>query len=210
MSRLLRHDELGIYCRHRELWMVEEDYQTIPLSHILRPISIWLEDVSRSESYDFHFHHHHSSEYIITPNTPPLRNMKTFKFMIDIYNDDFGTYRNVYHSLGGIYIQIDNMPLELRQQLKNHFIVGFVPFGGHFDDAMRPLLQELHQLEKGVVMSMNSESVWVIASIRLVTADLPQVEIDGLRCIITDQRLQPLLVGWYITDDLHPENISNE
>ncbi|CAG8766963.1 11585_t:CDS:2, partial [Racocetra persica] len=33
---------------------------------------------------------------------------------------------------------------------------------------------------------------------------------DGLRCIITDQRLQPLLAGWYITDDLYPENISNE
>ena len=55
--------------------------------------------------------------------------MKVFKFMIDIYNDDFGTFRNVYHSLGGIYIQIGNMPFNLRKQLKNHFIVGFIPFG---------------------------------------------------------------------------------
>ena len=39
---------------------------------------------------------------------------------------------------------------------------------------MRPLLQELHQLEKGVTMDMKNETVWVIASIGLVTADMPQ------------------------------------
>ncbi|CAG8705700.1 7309_t:CDS:1, partial [Cetraspora pellucida] len=33
---------------------------------------------------------------------------------------------------------------------------------------------------------------------------------DGLRCIITDQRLQPLLTRWYITEDLYPENITEE
>jgi len=58
--------------------------------------------------------------------------------------------------------------------LKNHFVIGFIPFGGHFDDLMGLLLQELHQLEKGVAMEMNNEMVWVIASIGLVTADMPQ------------------------------------
>ncbi|CAG8799439.1 2825_t:CDS:2, partial [Cetraspora pellucida] len=33
---------------------------------------------------------------------------------------------------------------------------------------------------------------------------------DGLRCIITDQHLQPLLTGWYITEDLYPENVTEE
>src|SRR5438132_10745947 len=94
--------------------------------------------------------------------------------MIDIYNDNFGTFHNVYHSLGDIYIQIGNMPFNLRKQLKNHFIVGFIPFRGHFDDVMCPLLQELHQLEKGVAMDMDNETVWVITSIGLVTADMPQ------------------------------------
>src|SRR2546421_10876047 len=100
--------------------------------------------------------------------------MKVFKFMIDIYNDDFGTFRNVYHSFGSIYIQIGNMPFNLRKQLKNHFIVGFIPFGDHFDDVMRFLLQELHQLEKGVAMDMDNETVWVITSIGLVRTDMPQ------------------------------------
>lgn len=33
---------------------------------------------------------------------------------------------------------------------------------------------------------------------------------DGFRSIITDQHLRPLLTGWYITEDLHPENIFEE
>ena len=94
--------------------------------------------------------------------------------MIDIYNDDFGTFHNIYHSLGDIYIQIGNMSFNLRKQLKNHFIVGFILFRGHFDNVMRSLLQKLHQLEKGIAMNMNNETVWVVTSIGLVTADMPQ------------------------------------
>ncbi|CAG8577056.1 16089_t:CDS:2, partial [Cetraspora pellucida] len=33
---------------------------------------------------------------------------------------------------------------------------------------------------------------------------------DSLRCIITDQCLQSLLTRWYITEDLYPENITEE
>jgi hypothetical protein len=201
MSRLLRHDELGIYCSHarsrrghKELWMIEEDYQIIPPDHILGRVLVWLKDLPQPTFYDFYvseilyrnattnrlqiravnLRHRHPSEYVVAPNPSPVGNMKVFKFMIDIYNDDFGTFRNVYHSLGGIYIQIGNMPFNLRKQLKNHFIVGFIPFGGHFDDVMRPLLQELRRLEKGIAMKMNDETVWVIALIGLVTADMPQ------------------------------------
>ena len=140
MSRLLRHDELGIYCSHdrsrrgrKELWMIEEDYQIIPPDHILGRVLVWLKDLPQPTFYDFYvseilyrnvatnrlqiravnLRHRHPSEYILFPNPSPLRHMKVFKFMIDIYNDDFGTFRNVYHSLGGIYIQIGNMPFNL-------------------------------------------------------------------------------------------------
>jgi len=33
---------------------------------------------------------------------------------------------------------------------------------------------------------------------------------DDFRSVITDQRLQPLLTGWYMTEDLYPENVSEE
>ncbi|CAG8761649.1 11405_t:CDS:2, partial [Cetraspora pellucida] len=33
---------------------------------------------------------------------------------------------------------------------------------------------------------------------------------DSLRCIITNQCLQPLLMRWYITEDLYSENITEK
>jgi hypothetical protein len=33
---------------------------------------------------------------------------------------------------------------------------------------------------------------------------------DGLRNIVTDLRLQSLLTGWYMTEDLYPEDVSEE
>ena len=202
LSKLLKHDELGIHQsrdrRHRgsnkELWMIEEDPEIVSVENVIKPVLVWLEDLQKLTSYNFHvseilyrdvatnrmqirpinLRHRHPSEYVVVPNLPPLRHMKVFKFMIDIYNDDFRTYRNVYHSLGGVYIQIGNMPFQLQKQLKNHFVIRFVPFGRHFDNFMHLLIQELHDLEKGVMMKMNDEDVWVIASIGLVTADMPQ------------------------------------
>ena len=66
----------------------------------------------------------HPSEYS-TFITPPLQyhNLPILKLFIDIYYDDFGTYRNVYHSLGGVYIQIGNMPFDIRRYLRNHFVL---------------------------------------------------------------------------------------
>src|SRR5256714_6924225 len=155
MSRFLRHDELRIYCNcdrshrgHKELWIIEEDYQIISSNHIVGRVLVWLKDVSQPEFYNFqiseilyrdtttnciqirlvNLQHRHPSEYVVALNASPVGNMKVFKFMIDIYNDDFSTFRNVYHSLRGIYIQIGNMPFNLRKQLKNHFIVGFISF----------------------------------------------------------------------------------
>src|SRR5207245_1099606 len=112
MSRLLRHDELGIYCScdrsrcgHKELWMIKENYQIIPPNHIVGHVLVWLKDVSRPEFYDFqiseilyrdaatnhiqiwpvNLRHCHSSEYVVAPNPSPVSNIKVFKFMIDIY-----------------------------------------------------------------------------------------------------------------------------
>ncbi|PKY54523.1 hypothetical protein RhiirA4_282095, partial [Rhizophagus irregularis] len=91
-----------------------------------------------------------------------------------LYYDDFGTYRNVYHSLGGVYIQFGNMPFNMRKQLKNHFILGFVPFGGNFNDFIKPFINEMKQLEKGKIFKINGQDSLIIASIGQITADLPQ------------------------------------
>ena len=33
---------------------------------------------------------------------------------------------------------------------------------------------------------------------------------NGFRCLIADSRLHSLLTGWYITEDLYPEDLSEK
>src|SRR5436305_7230236 len=116
----------------------------------------------------------HPSDYtvFISPSHEH-NNLQVLKLFVDIYYDDFGTYRNVYHSLGGIYIQLGNMPFNIRKQLQNHFVLGFVPFGGSFNEFIYPFILDMKQLEQGKVMNIQGEDCWVIASLGCVTADLP-------------------------------------
>ncbi|CAG8855497.1 21792_t:CDS:1, partial [Gigaspora margarita] len=60
------------------------------------------------------------------------------------------------------------------QKLKNHFVLGFVPFGGEFDDLMKPIINEIKTLEKGTLFNIAGQDIWVIAALGVITADLPQ------------------------------------
>ena len=66
------------------------------------------------------------------------------------------------------------MLFDMRNHLHNYFVLGFVPFGGNFDDFIRPFILDMKQLEQGVVINIQGENCWIVASIRCVTADLPK------------------------------------
>ena len=100
-------------------------------------------------------------------------NLPTYKLFIDLYFDDFVTFCNVYHSLGGIYIQVGNMPFNERICLKNHFVLRFVPFGGSFDEFIKPFIIEMKELEKGKIINVQGINCLIIASLGDITADLP-------------------------------------
>ena len=76
--------------------------------------------------------------------------------------DNFGTFRSVYHSLGGVYVVIGNQPLELRQKLRNIHLIGFVPFGATFEDFIQPIVAELLELERGVQWTIEGIPYWVV------------------------------------------------
>jgi hypothetical protein len=115
----------------------------------------------------------HPSEYAAIE---PIQNnsLPVYKLFLDLYYDDFGTYRNVYHSLGGVYLQFGNLPFNLRKKIKNHFVLGFVFFGESFNDFIRPFIKEMQQLERGKVFEVQGKRCLVIASVGQITADLPQ------------------------------------
>jgi hypothetical protein len=66
------------------------------------------------------------------------------------------------------------MPFSMRKLLKNHLIIGFVPFGGKFKDFIRPFLKELKELEKGKIINIQGKDTLVVAGLELITADLLQ------------------------------------
>ena len=115
----------------------------------------------------------HFAEYVFT-TLPPNHEIPVFKLFLDLYYDDFGTFRNIYHSLGGVYIQFGNMPIFMRKLLKNHFLLEFVPFGGNFDEFIQPFIMEMKALERGQIMNVQGQSCWITAGLGVVTADLPQ------------------------------------
>ncbi|GET57157.1 hypothetical protein GLOIN_2v1790940 [Rhizophagus irregularis DAOM 181602=DAOM 197198] len=111
-------------------------------------------------------------DYISVRNPPS--SMPVYKLFLDLYYDDFGIFRNVYYSLGGVYIQFGNMPTHQRKLIKNHFVLEFIPFGRNFNEFMVPFVSEIKKFEKGKIMTVQGQDAWVIAGLGLVTADLPQ------------------------------------
>ncbi|GBC01031.1 hypothetical protein RclHR1_04040001, partial [Rhizophagus clarus] len=118
------------------------------------------------------YFYHHPSEFASLEE--PKTSLPIYKLYIDLHYDNFGTFRNVYHSLGGVYIQIGNLPFDKRKQLKNHFVLGFIPFGGCFKEFIAPFVAEMKTLENGKIMNVQGTKSIVIASLRDITADLPQ------------------------------------
>src|SRR5207237_9906629 len=135
--RSIDRDERG---QHGELLLSEGQILLIEPSYLSGHLSVWLEDMECPQQYDHnvreiiytwrnHYRirpiekrHHHPAEYIQPTVSPP--NQRILKLFIDLYHDDFGTFRTVYHSLGGVYVQFGNMPKEMRRQIKNHFPIG--------------------------------------------------------------------------------------
>ncbi|CAG8639348.1 5431_t:CDS:2, partial [Ambispora leptoticha] len=186
------HSKKNIPCSPKERYLVEEsELFIIDPSSLICYLNVWLQDQPAPPIVDFFvtkilyyyngrwkfrpikLRHQHPSERI-SVKPPADLNMPIFKFYLDLYYDDFGTFRNTYHSLGGVYLQIGNMPRQLRKQLRNHFIIGLVPFGGNLKDFIKIFIKEVHQLEQGFVMNVNGVDCWISGGLAMVTADLPQ------------------------------------
>lgn len=199
IQRLFSYEQIPQYLHSKqnssyspkERYLVEElESFIIDPSSLICHVNVWLKDQPEPPVIDFFVNkilynynsrwklrpiklrHKHPSETTQPPNSP--ENMPILKFYLDLYYDDFGTFRNTYHSLGGVYLQIGNMPRRLRKQLRNHFIVGLVPFGGEFKDFIKDFIKEVQQLEQGFVMNINGIDCWVSGRLAMVTADLPQ------------------------------------
>ncbi|GBC46181.2 hypothetical protein GLOIN_2v1792200 [Rhizophagus irregularis DAOM 181602=DAOM 197198] len=171
------------------LWMTDYTIIINPIN-IVSKVDIWLTDIGELSNFQYFINeivycingqwstrpidlrHHHPVEYITTQNTPS--NLPIYKFFLDIYIDKFGPFRNAYHGIGGIYLQIGNMPQILRQKLKNHFLIGFIPFSASCDEVLQPLINDIQDLEHGYELEISNQTVWVTGGLGVITSDLPE------------------------------------
>ncbi|CAG8815697.1 12059_t:CDS:2, partial [Racocetra persica] len=153
-------------CRY--LWLADEQFAIIPTRWIRNQVKVWLIDQPEPNEYEYfvdeivyqhnnrswkvrpiQYRHWHPSETMVLPPIPS--GFRCLRIFIDLYYDDFETFRDVYHSLG------------------------FVPLGANFEDFIKPFIADMRQLQNSIQMSMyNGEKVYIKGGLEVVTADLPQ------------------------------------
>jgi len=94
---------------------------------------------------------------------------------ITAFLDDFGLYRNTYHSLGGLYIQPANLDEPARFTMQNMFVLMLVPFGCSESEIAQCLRDETVPLAQGLEMTLlTGEQVILTVFPICITGDMPQ------------------------------------
>jgi hypothetical protein len=159
-------------------------------TNVKSKVYIWLMDINKPANYQYSIkeivyyinrqwttrsidlRHHHPIEYI--PISNPSHDLPVFKFFLDIYIDKFGPFRNAYHAIGGIYLQVGNMKQIYRKKLKNHFLIGFIPFTATNEEVLQPLINDIQELERGYELEIDNQHIWVTGGLGVITSDLPE------------------------------------
>jgi len=157
------------YNRDTSRWLLEGFSDIVRQHEVLATVSVWFKDSARPIEYEYEVgeiiykihnswkirplsqRHRLPAEYV--PSIVALPGFPVLKIFIDLYADEFGAYRNHFYKLNGVYLQLGNMPFNMRKQIRNHFLIGFVPFGGHLKDFLEPFCHDVRALQHGVFMS---------------------------------------------------------
>ncbi|POG59717.1 hypothetical protein GLOIN_2v1847995 [Rhizophagus irregularis DAOM 181602=DAOM 197198] len=62
----------------------------------------------------------------------------------------------------------------IRQKLKNHFLLGFIPFGANCNDVLKPIIEDIKELENGFEMDLDNKRIWITGGLGNITSDLPE------------------------------------
>ncbi|CAB5300794.1 unnamed protein product [Rhizophagus irregularis] len=182
LPSILKSRQRNVASQNGYLWMTDNTI-IISLANVKSKVNVWLMDINeppinykysieeivyyidnRWTTRPIDLRHHHPVEY--TTVQDPSRDLPIFKFFLDIY------IGNAYHAIGGIYLQIGNMKQELRRKLKNHFLIGFIPFTATTDEVLQPLISNIQELEHGYELKINNQEVWIAGGLGVITSDL--------------------------------------
>ena len=68
------------------------------------------------------------AEYEISEGSVDLEKLRN-QGHLSHYHDKFGAFRTAHHQVGGFYWLPVGLPYIVRDELRNHFVFGYTPFG---------------------------------------------------------------------------------
>ena len=100
----------------------------------------------------------------------------TLRLFIVYYYDDFGTYSKVYHSVGGCYLTLGNLPHWQQAKLRNLIPLLLNPPTADKRAAHAVFISQVKELERGVLLDCGPVIglVWVVGGVGLGKFDMPE------------------------------------
>lgn len=112
----------------------------------------------------------------LNPEGTPFLSMP-YNFAVCLNVDWFQPFKHSQYSCGAIYLSILNLPRSVRYSTENVILVGVIP-GPHepeltINSFLEPLVKELLDLWKGVMIKTDTSTVLVRAALLCVACDIP-------------------------------------
>ena len=109
--------------------------------------------------------------FVQSANSPDQQEPRLVSLPYAFFLDDFGLYRNAYHSLAGLYFQPWNLPDKQRMVLQNMFVLMIAPFGSNEKDLAMCMEDEALKLGAGVLVKINGEVIRLVMFPMAFTGD---------------------------------------
>ena len=115
-------------------------------------------------------------DFQIVDDIPFLAGEHNLGLMLNL--DWFQPFKHTQYSVGVVYLSILNLPRELRFKTENIILAGVIPGPTEPDSDglsfyMRPIVNELIEMWKGVEVTMNDSKITVKAAVLCIAADIP-------------------------------------
>ncbi|RYC62816.1 hypothetical protein CHU98_g3384 [Xylaria longipes] len=94
------------------------------------------------------------------------------------FADGFGLYRTMYKSIMGVYNEIAALPKAEHGRQINIFPLTLGPHGSNFADVVKAL-EPMKALDKGLVVKINGEQLFLCGPVLAFTGDMPQQQVNS-------------------------------
>ncbi|CAB4395578.1 unnamed protein product [Rhizophagus irregularis] len=142
----------------QKLWMTDEN-EMIELNWIESKINVWLMDTKKPDNYDYCINEIvYKSNNKWNTRSVDLRHKHPIEYTpIRKISDELPVFKFF------LDIYIDKFgPFR------------FIPFGANCNDVLKPIIEDIKELENGFEMDLDNKRIWITGGLGNITSDLPE------------------------------------